>query len=247
MENISWPITTLITIGLGLMILERPIPNHKLPQVTGWWLRVIIINLAQIGIVVLGGITWEIWFQGSSLFHLDSLPNPVSALFAYLLITFVYYWWHKWRHDSNFLWLTLHQIHHSPQRIETITSFYKHPLEILINSIIISFVTYSVLGLSLEAGAWVTVYTGIAEFFYHMNIRTPYWAGYFIQRPESHRIHHERSRHYKNFSDLPIWDILFGTFENPKRRVHCGFKSSREQKFVKMLLFKNVNNPLQKK
>ena len=32
----------------------------------------------------------------------------------------------------NFLWLAFHQVHHSPSRIETITSFYKHPTEIVV-------------------------------------------------------------------------------------------------------------------
>jgi hypothetical protein len=28
-------------------------------------------------------------------------------------------------------WLIFHQLHHSPSRIEAVTSFYKHPIEIL--------------------------------------------------------------------------------------------------------------------
>lgn len=67
--------------------------------------------------------------------------------------------------------------------------------------------------------------------------------GFIFQRPEMHRIHHERSKHYNNFSDLPIWDMLFGTFENPKERdMKCGFKPERETKLIEMLTFKNVNN-----
>ena len=54
-----------------------------------------------------------------------------GAIVGYLAITFVYYWWHRWRHESPFLWRWFHQVHHSPQRIEIITSFYKHPLEIV--------------------------------------------------------------------------------------------------------------------
>jgi hypothetical protein len=30
------------------------------------------------------------------------------------------YWWHRARHDLNFLWRVCHQIHHSPARIEFI-------------------------------------------------------------------------------------------------------------------------------
>jgi hypothetical protein len=44
---------------------------------------------------------------------------------AYFVATFVFYWWHRWRHESAVLWRGFHQIHHSPQRLEVITSFYK--------------------------------------------------------------------------------------------------------------------------
>jgi sterol desaturase/sphingolipid hydroxylase (fatty acid hydroxylase superfamily) len=81
-----------------------------------------------------------------------------------------------------------------------------------------------------------------------MNIKTPHWMGYIFQRPEMHRIHHERSKHYNNFSDLPIWDMIFGTYENPKKRdMTCGFKTERESKLIEMLRFKNVNDPYKSK
>lgn len=236
-----WPIAVLVTAGIILMILERILPARSLPHVPGWWMRVILINIMQAGVVVLGGLTWEQYLQSLSLVNVP-WPNEVFAVATtYFAITFVFYWWHKWRHDVEWLWTTCHQIHHSPSRIETITSFYKHPLEIFLNSIIIATIAYPVMGLSLQAGAWVTVCTGLAEFLYHMNIKTPYWWGFVFQRPESHRVHHERNKHYKNFADLPLWDMIFGTFENPHREVTCGFRLERELMFYKMLTFKNVN------
>ena len=60
-----------------------------------------------------------------------------------------------------------HQIHHSPQRLEVITSFYKHPLEMTVNSIIGSLLVYNFLGLNMEAGAIYTLCTARGEFFYH--------------------------------------------------------------------------------
>ena len=231
------------------MILERVVPDQQLNPVPGWWVRVILINLAQLGVVLLGSFTWERWFLESSIFNLrESLSAVPQVAAAYVLITFVFYWWHRARHENNFLWLTCHQLHHSPSRIETITSFYKHPLEILVNGIIICVLNFAVLGIAAELAAWVTLVTAAAEFFYHMNIKTPHWVGYFLQRPEMHRIHHERGKHYNNFSDLPLWDFLFGTYVNPVRvGVDCGFKPEREQAFRSMLGFKNVNRPVTKR
>ena len=178
----------LIGAGIFFIILERIIPDQKLPQVKGWWSRVVIVNIFQLAIVMVGGLTWDRWFQAFSVLRLrDHFFDFPSAVIAYLVLTFVYYGWHRIRHESHFLWNTLHQFHHSPSRIETITSFYKHPLEIVINSILIGSVVFILLGISVQAGAWVTLLTGLAEYFYHMNIKTPHWVGYFLQRPPSHR------------------------------------------------------------
>jgi len=230
------------------MLLERIIPDQKLPHVKGWWTRVILINVMQLGVIILGSYTWDIWLKKVSIFTLSDTVSPVvGGLLSYLIITFVFYWWHRWRHDIEFLWKTFHQLHHSPQRIETITSFYKHPLEIICNSLIIGSINFLILGLSIESAAYCLLFSSIGEYVYHMNIKTPHVMGYFFQRPEMHRIHHQRSKHYNNFSDLPIWDMLFGTFENPKTvDTACGFKPERENQFKEMLMLKNVNNDYEK-
>ena len=242
-------IPIIIGIGIFLMILERIIPDQKLPHVKGWWTRVIFINVIQLGIVILGSYSWDIWLKKISLFSLSNHLTPImGGLVGYFIVTFIFYWWHRWRHDINFLWLTFHQLHHSPQRIETITSFYKHPAEIICNSILIGSINFLLLGLSIESAAYCILLSSIGEYVYHMNIKTPHMMGYFFQRPEMHRIHHQRSKHYNNFSDLPIWDMLFGTFENPKTSTEpCGYTTERESKLKEMFLFKNVNDPYKPK
>jgi sterol desaturase/sphingolipid hydroxylase (fatty acid hydroxylase superfamily) len=237
-------IIPIISIGLLLVILERLIPDQKLPVVKGWWTRVVIVNFFQLCIVLASMFTIDQWFQQWQMFQINIISPQVNGFISYFAITFIFYWWHRWRHDINALWLHLHQVHHSPQRIETITSFYKHPLEIITNSVIIGSINFMLLGMSVEAAAWSLFYASLGEYFYHMNIKTPAWVGYFFQRPEMHRIHHQRGKHYQNFSDFPFWDMLFGTFNNPKTyQGPCGYQPQREIKLLDMLLFKNVNNP----
>lgn len=138
------------------------------------------------------------------------------------------------RHEIGFLWRWFHQVHHSPQRIEIITSFYKHPFEMIINSVMSSFILFVIMGLNAEAASIAIFITGIAEFFYHWNIKTPYWLGFIFQRPESHCIHHKENWHRNNFSDLPLWDMLFGTFYNPKTfEDRCGFVKTKRNKIIR--------------
>lgn len=235
-------ILAIIAIGLVLMILERLAPDEELPSSPGWWRRVIVLNVFQAAVVLLGSFTWDRAFDRRSWMNWSFGEPWQEAILAYVVITFIFYWWHLWRHRSMVLWNAFHQVHHSPVRIETITSFYKHPLEIAVNSVLIGFVIHGLLGFGPATAKWLTLYTATAEFLYHMNIKTPHWWGYFFQRPEMHRLHHERGRHDRNFSDLPLWDMLFGTYENPPTvKVRCGFEPPREQMLWSMLSWNNVN------
>jgi sterol desaturase/sphingolipid hydroxylase (fatty acid hydroxylase superfamily) len=227
-------------------VAERLWPGWQLPRVRTWPLRVLSVNGVQLAVVVLAGMTWERWASKVSLFHLGALISPgIGGLLAYVVATFIFYWWHRWRHEYDWLWLHFHQIHHSPQRLEVITSFYKHPLEMVVNSLIGSVLVYAVLGLSLEAGAVYTLCTALGEFFYHTNMRTPRWIGYIFQRPEMHRIHHQYNQHRNNYGDIVWWDMAFGTYENPPTwDAFCGFTPDREELLGQMLRFEDVNSPV---
>jgi sterol desaturase/sphingolipid hydroxylase (fatty acid hydroxylase superfamily) len=233
----------IFVLAAFCLILERTAPGWKLPAVRTWPFRVIVVNAFQLAVVLLAGISWERWLSARSLFYLQPrLSATAAGCMAYFVGTFVFYWWHRWRHRIDFLWLAFHQIHHSPQRIEVITSFYKHPAEMIANSIIGSLLCYTLLGLDLRGGAVFTFCCAAGEFFYHTNVRTPRWVGWFFQRPEMHRIHHEYARHQNNYGDITWWDMLFGTYENPSRfESTCGFDAEKEERLVHMLAFRDVH------
>jgi sterol desaturase/sphingolipid hydroxylase (fatty acid hydroxylase superfamily) len=236
-------IILLLAIAAGCVVVERLWPAAELPRVRAWWARVIFVNSIQLGMVVLAGATWNRWMAHASLFHVsDRFNDLVAAAIAYFVSTFVYYWWHRFRHESQLFWRLCHQLHHSPRRIELLTSFYKHPVEILLNSLISSAIVYTILGCNIHAAAYYTFLSAIAEYFYHWNVRTPRWVGHFVQRPESHRVHHQHRHHTQNFADLPIWDWLFGTLHNPHQPPRkCGFDDWREDRFEDLLAFRDVH------
>jgi len=182
-DNRLMNILIIFGIAAGCILAERLWPAMELPRVRAWWGRVLLINSIQFGITVLAGQTWNHWLNHASIFHLkDHLGDWPSALIIYVFSTFVYYWWHRARHDSQFLWRMLHQIHHSARRLEIVTSFYKHPLEIWINSILSSLIVYPLFGGSVRAAGYYTVLIALGEFFYHWNIKTPAWLGFIFQR-----------------------------------------------------------------
>jgi len=237
---------TLIVLAFAAVMVacEIAAPGRSWPQVATWWIRAALLNGFQVATVFLSGSLWDRWMLRHRLFSSEALGPVVGGVVGYVAITFVFYWWHRWRHGFDVLWRWFHQVHHSPQRIEIITSFYKHPLEILTNGIISSAIVYLLVGLDRTAALNAILLSGLAELFYHWSVRTPHWLGYLIQRPESHCVHHQEGLHSYNYGDLPIWDILFGTFRNPRRwEARCGFGQEDERRLVEMLRGVDIKRP----
>lgn len=234
----------LVGIALAMFGVELAVPGGRSwPKVTGWWCRALLLNALQAGVVWLSGVAWDKWMYQHRPWSVDSFGTTWGALFGYFVLTFVYYWWHRWRHEVDFLWRCLHQVHHSAQRIEVVTSFYKHPLEAFSNGLIVSALFYLVVGLNKEQAMLAILISGVAEFFYHWNVKTPYWLGFIVQRPESHCVHHQEGVHSYNFADLPLWDMLFGTFRNPRKfESRCGFGDAKEHRLGEMLICRDIAN-----
>ena len=234
-------LTYVMAFAVAMMLTEAIVRARRWPNVTLWWTRALAFNAFQVATAWVAGLTWEQWLADWRPWTIDGLPIAAQVAIGYVAITFVYYWWHRWRHEVRLLWRCVHQLHHSPSRIEVITSFYKHPFEILLNSFLSTAILYLLVGVSREAAAIAVLVTGVAELFYHWNVRTPYWLGFVIQRPEAHCVHHQRGVHSFNYSDLPVWDMLFGTFRNPRAwDASCGFGEREELRVAEMLRWKDI-------
>jgi sterol desaturase/sphingolipid hydroxylase (fatty acid hydroxylase superfamily) len=167
----------------------------------------------------------------------------VAGVLAY---EFIVYWWHRSMHASNWLWRSFHQFHHSAERIDTYGAFWFSPLDMAGFTLATSLALVLVLGVSAEAAVLTIYITFFLGVFQHANICTPQWLGYLIQRPESHSHHHGRGIHRDNYSDLPVYDLLFGTFRNPAQHQENGFYQGASSRIVDMLLWQDVSSPAQR-
>src|SRR5256885_7451734 len=157
--RMTLPWTLIAGMTVFFFSWERIFPGRELPETPGWYLRAAFLNACQVGIVLLAGGSWNGWLHRKSLFHIAVFGNrALEGFLGWFVGTFVFYWWHRARHDSNFLWRVCHQIHHSPRRIEVLTAFYKHPVEIAADSFIGTVLLYLVLGASVERALWFNVF-----------------------------------------------------------------------------------------
>ncbi len=182
------------------------------------------------------------WFHAQAVLNLSALGLwgiPVGLL----VTSFFGYWLHRAEHRFDWLWRAAHQLHHSAQRVDMAGAYFTHPVEVLLKVALGTTVSVFLLGLTPMAASAVALASALLSMWQHLNIHTPHWLGYIIPRPESHVLHHARNSQTRNYSDLPIWDMVFGTFDNPRAAWSgtVGFDTPRNTRIKDMLLMRDVH------
>jgi sterol desaturase/sphingolipid hydroxylase (fatty acid hydroxylase superfamily) len=161
-----------------------------------------------------------------------------------LVYELAHYWYHRAAHRFDWLWRATHQMHHSAESVEALGAYYLHPLDTALFSTWSALVFFPLLGLGPVAAAVASAFLAFNAVFQHANIRTPRWVGFLVQRPESHGVHHERGVHRFNYADLPLWDVVFGTFRNPAQWAgQGGFYVGASSRLAEMLVGRDVTMP----
>ncbi len=239
------PISLIILSMYGaLMLYEAAFPGRKLPEVKNWKIRGILVFLFFFFFSSYLPILINPFLEPYQMFDLSGLGTIWGGLFAVLLYEFGVFGWHYTLHRNDFLWKTFHQMHHSAERVDTYGAFYFSPFDMMGWSVLGSVCFSLIAGLPPQAITVMLLVTTFFSIFQHANIKTPQWLGYIIQRPESHTFHHAKGIHKYNYSDLPIFDILFGTFRNPKNFEHeTGFYNGASERIWDMIRAKDVSLP----
>lgn len=233
-----FPATFLLLLGL-----ERLLPTRPQPRVRFWLAKSLVF------FVIAGAINGIVppamakLVAGHTLLDLTALGTIGGAVAGLLAAGLLQYWMHRTFHRVSWVWRWSHQLHHSAERVDIPGFAYSHPFELLIAT---SFapVTSVLIGVS-PAAAMVAGYVGfLLGLFTHLAIATPRWLGYIVQRPESHSLHHQRDLHAYNYSNIPLWDMLFGTFRNPTAFSEVtGFWDGASRRTFAMLLGRDVATP----
>ncbi|PWT71286.1 MAG: fatty acid hydroxylase [Proteobacteria bacterium] len=235
---------TIFALYAALIVWETLAPARALPRVKGWKVLGIGAFVLYFFLSSYLPLLWTEHLARFQLFDLTSLGTWGGAAVGLLLYEGGVYFWHRSMHGSNLLWRVFHQMHHSAERLDTYGAFWFSPTDMIGWTVLSSLCLTLIVGLTPEATTVVLLATTFLSVFQHSNIRTPRWLGYVVQRPESHARHHARGVHYGNFSDLPIFDILFGTFHNPKDfAAEAGFYDGASRRIVEMFRFRDVSLP----
>jgi len=226
-----------------LLALEACFPARALATIPGFrWLGVFgLLVMMMIG-TYLPLVVPQDWVQGYRLFDLSGWNPWLAGGVGWLVYTLLGYLWHRAVHASPWLWRMVHQLHHAPTRLDVASSTIFHPTETAGYTALALITTVLLLGLAPIPAACIGSFSAFVSFFQHANIRTPSWVGYIIQRPEAHSLHHHIKGPQGNYSDFPLWDVLFGTFSNPAvASAQVGFEQQAARRWLAMLAFVDVH------
>ncbi len=237
---------SLIILGVYVLLIaaEEIFPARKLPKVKYWRVRGLSFFTLFFFVASYLPMFTDSYLSQYQLLDLRSWGILSSALFGFIVYEVAVYAYHRAVHHWNFLWRNFHQMHHSAERLDSYGALFHSPMD-MIGFTLVSSICYALLlGLPPEAITINILTINFLAFFQHANIRTPRWLGYIVQRPESHSIHHARGIHHYNFADLPLIDMIFGTFKNPRDyQKETGFYNGASARIFEMLMMKDVSEP----
>ena len=228
----------------AFLVLDLVGGARKYVKPRGWRLTALVVSTGVFFLSLKIGELWGAWTGGVVLFDGAALGTAAGALVGILVYELFHYAYHRLAHSWKPLWRAAHQMHHSAESLDAFGANYLHPLDAFFFTTIASLVFFPLLGLSPEAGAIAGAFLAFNAAFQHANIRTPRWLGYLVQRPESHAVHHGRGMRGANYSDLPLWDMVFGTFRNPETvEGQMGFYDGASSRIPEMLVGLDVTRP----
>jgi sterol desaturase/sphingolipid hydroxylase (fatty acid hydroxylase superfamily) len=234
---------TMFAMFAALALAERLAPGRPLPEVRGWHARALTVFALYFLLSSYLPLVWAETLAPLQLFDLSGWPVWAAVALGLLVYELFAYAYHRGMHGIDAWFRVAHQMHHSAERIDVYGAFWFSPADIVGWTLVPS-VALTLLGLPPAAATATILIITFLAIFQHANIRTPRWLGYLVQRPESHTIHHARGIHAKNYADLPLIDLLFGTFENPRRFEHeTGFWHGASARVFDMLLARDVSRP----
>ncbi len=167
--------------------------------------------------VVVAASTWGHWLTAQRFWEhrIADLGDGVVGWAAALVgWDFIYYWNHRFMHESRFMW-AIHDVHHSSQRYNLSVAL-RQPVADALGT----FVPYGVLSLLGVRPDLILTSRGI-------NLLYQYWIHTeairhigpvegILNSPADHRVHHgtaPESIDRNHGGILSIWDRLFGTYQ----------------------------------
>ena len=158
---------------------------------------------------------------------IELFPAWLVWILTFLVIDFVYYWYHRCSHRVRLLW-AVHMNHHSSEEMNftvALRQAWFGPLTKVPFFAVMPLIGFDPI-ITAIAGAVSTLY----GFLTHTKwVNKLSFLEYILITPSHHRVHHGSNENYidKNYGNLLIiWDKIFGTYAAEKEEVNYGIREN---------------------
>jgi sterol desaturase/sphingolipid hydroxylase (fatty acid hydroxylase superfamily) len=161
--------------------------------------------------------------------HADLGEGAIAWAAAIIGWDFIYYWNHRFMHESRFLW-AVHVVHHSSERYNLSTAL-RQPVADSLGPYL-PYGALAFVGVRPRLIAQARAINLLYQYWIHTDtIRSLGSAEEVLNTPSHHRVHHGSNQQYldrNHGSILIVWDRLFGTFEPEREPVIYGLTKNIE-------------------
>jgi sterol desaturase/sphingolipid hydroxylase (fatty acid hydroxylase superfamily) len=196
-----------------------------------------VARVAGPAAIVAGGVAvtsaWGYAVRIKRMWERRVVPDRGSGLLATAAAIagwdFIYYWNHRFMHESRYMWAH-HVVHHSSERYNLSTAL-RQP----VTDSVATFAPYGLLCLAGIRPTTIETARGVNllyQFWIHTDaVRKMGPLEEMLNTPSHHRVHHGSNQQYidRNHGSILIaWDRLFGTFEREAEPVVYGLTKNIE-------------------
>ncbi|MDJ0837506.1 MAG: sterol desaturase family protein [Acidobacteriota bacterium] len=168
----------------------------------------------------LAGYIWI--FQNYSLFKIGE-SSIWAWVTCFILVDFVYYWFHRLSHEINFLWAA-HVVHHQSEEYNLTVALRQSAFQQVFS--VPFYWPLALLGFPPVMFVTQKAFQTLYQFWIHTRaIGSMGPLEHILMTPSHHRVHHGRNPIYidrNHGGTFIIWDKMFGTFQKEEEEVHFG-------------------------
>ena len=153
------------------------------------------------------------WFSDTIVTWQWNSHSAFTWVFAFIFYDFLYYWYHRFSHQINFLWAG-HVVHHQSEEYNLTTALRQTSSSV---GAWLFYIPSFIIGIPAEVFFVCGALNLIYQFWVHTRLVGRLgWMESVLVTPSHHRVHHGQNQIYidKNHGGVfIIWDRLFGTFQ----------------------------------
>jgi sterol desaturase/sphingolipid hydroxylase (fatty acid hydroxylase superfamily) len=211
------PLEYVLALNPKQKIFRRAWANDLIYQLVNGQIIAFVLGGVVVGIIMAAG--WAI--PRSVQDAVAAQPYWLQIVEIVLLSDIGFYLAHRAFHEIPILW-KFHMVHHSIEELDWLAAARVHPLDQIITKGVSLLPVFSLgfseiaIGISLMIYGWQSV-------LIHSNVRIKFGPfRWLLASPEFHHWHHSNDHEArdKNFAgQLPLLDLMFGTFHMPRGRM----------------------------